>query len=81
MRPGLHYDALAVAAFEGAPESMDTTVIPSSGARTDMVMEVRARVGGLFGPVRRSRWLVWRRLLCVADRAFDSTRTPYTGCL
>ena len=47
--PGLHYDALAVAAFEGAPESMDTTVIPSSGALTDMVMEVGARAGSVLG--------------------------------
>ena len=40
--PGLHYDALAVAGYEGAPESLDTTGIPSSGPRTDMVMEVGA---------------------------------------
>jgi hypothetical protein len=37
---GLHYDALAIAAYEGAPEALDVTVIPSSGPRTDMVMEV-----------------------------------------
>lgn len=47
LSPGLHYDALAVAAFEGAPESLDTTVIPSSGPRTDMVMEVGAKLLGL----------------------------------
>lgn len=38
---GLHYDALAVAAFEGAPEQLDVTVIPTSGTRTEMVMQVR----------------------------------------
>ncbi|EFN51272.1 hypothetical protein CHLNCDRAFT_28255 [Chlorella variabilis] len=36
---GLHYDALAVAAFEGAPEQLDVTVIPTSGTRTEMVMQ------------------------------------------
>jgi ubiquitin thioesterase OTU1 len=37
---GLHYDALAVAAYDGAPEQLDVTVIPASGSRTDMVMQV-----------------------------------------
>ncbi|KAL4448875.1 hypothetical protein ABPG77_007592 [Micractinium sp. CCAP 211/92] len=35
---GLHYDALAVAAYEGAPESLDVTVVPSSGPRCEAVM-------------------------------------------
>lgn len=35
---GLHYDALAVAAYEGAPESLDVTMVPSSGQRCDAVM-------------------------------------------
>lgn len=35
---GLHYDALAVAAYEGAPESLDVTVVPSSGQRCEAVM-------------------------------------------
>lgn len=50
---GLHYDALAVAAYEGAPESLDVTVLPASGARTDMVMEV----GGAAGMPRRDACL------------------------
>ena len=37
---GLHYDALAVAAFEGAPEQLDALSIPCSGPRADMVMQV-----------------------------------------
>lgn len=36
--PGLHYDALAVAAFHGAPESQDVTRLPSSGPRCEAVM-------------------------------------------
>eukprot|EP00887_Chlorella_sp_A99_P007280 scaffold2.g7280.t1 len=39
---GLHYDALAVAAFEGAPEELDVTAIPSSGSQTDAVMQAAA---------------------------------------
>ena len=35
---GLHYDALAVAAFPGAPEHLDRTVLPSAGPGTDAVM-------------------------------------------
>ncbi len=35
---GLHYDALAVAAYEGAPESLDVTVVPASGPRCEAVM-------------------------------------------
>ncbi|PSC76056.1 Ubiquitin thioesterase OTU1 isoform A [Micractinium conductrix] len=35
---GLHYDALAVAAFHGAPESQDVTRLPSSGPRCEAVM-------------------------------------------
>ena len=40
LHAGLHYDALAVAAFEGAPEQLDAISIPTSGPRTDMVMQV-----------------------------------------
>lgn len=36
---GLHYDALAVAAFEGAPEELDVTAFPASGPRCDAVMQ------------------------------------------
>ena len=36
---GLHYDALAVAAYPGAPESMDTTVLPAAGEWTEQVRE------------------------------------------
>jgi ubiquitin thioesterase OTU1 len=28
---GLHYDAMAVAAFEGAPEELDITMVQVSG--------------------------------------------------
>lgn len=43
-RAGLHYDALAVAQREGAPEAGDATVLPSSGARTDAAMAGAARL-------------------------------------
>jgi ubiquitin thioesterase OTU1 len=35
---GLHYDALAVAAFEGAPEELDVTAFPTSGPRCEAIM-------------------------------------------
>jgi hypothetical protein len=40
LHAGQHYDALAVAAFEGAPEQLDAISVPTSGPRTDMVMQV-----------------------------------------
>ncbi|GAB4820059.1 hypothetical protein N2152v2_007105 [Parachlorella kessleri] len=41
---GLHYDALAVAAHQGASEASDVTVLPSSGDRTDEVMAAAAQL-------------------------------------
>ncbi len=41
---GLHYDALAVAAAPGAPESRDVVAVPSAGARTEEVMAGAARL-------------------------------------
>jgi ubiquitin thioesterase OTU1 len=35
---GLHYDALAVAAFEGAPEELDVTMFPPGGAEGEAIM-------------------------------------------
>lgn len=50
---GLHYDALAVAAFKGAPESMDATSIPSSGPRTDAAMEGARQLAALAHAARQ----------------------------
>lgn len=35
---GLHYDALAVAAFEGAPEELDVTMFPPVGPQGVAIM-------------------------------------------
>ncbi|KFM28485.1 Ubiquitin thioesterase OTU1 [Auxenochlorella protothecoides] len=41
---GLHYDALAVSPFPGAPEDMDATVFPVDGRRTREVMAAAGRL-------------------------------------
>lgn len=41
---GLHYDALAVSPFPGAPEDMDATVFPVDGPRTREVMAAAGRL-------------------------------------
>lgn len=47
---GLHYDALAVGAFEGAPEDLDITVLRNDGPEGRAAMETAAKlVGGRVG--------------------------------
>ena len=41
---GLHYDALAVAPYPGAPEDMDVTRLPVGTARTEEVLAAARRL-------------------------------------
>ncbi|BDA47793.1 probable ubiquitin thioesterase OTU1 at C-terminar half [Coccomyxa sp. Obi] len=41
---GLHYDALAVAAFEGAPEDVDITMFEAKGAEADAIGRAAAEL-------------------------------------
>ncbi len=61
---GLHYDALAVAAFEGAPEELDVTCFEARSGGGAAIMAaaeklVRVCVGGSRHSVltRRKRWV------------------------
>ena len=41
---GLHYDALAVAAFDGAPEDLDVTILDPNGRDGAAALEGAARL-------------------------------------
>lgn len=50
---GLHYDALAVAAGEGAPESADVTTVPSIGPLTEAAMKAASAVVAQYHQLRQ----------------------------
>ncbi len=41
---GLHYDAMAVAAFEGAPEELDVTILEPSSKSAEAIIRGAAKL-------------------------------------
>ncbi|GIL68475.1 hypothetical protein Vafri_21747, partial [Volvox africanus] len=57
MYDGLHYDAMAVAAFEGAPEELDVTMFRPGGREGEAIMAAAEKL--VSGFARNRTWFGW----------------------